>query len=62
MRRDRDNRDHVFAGAVVPEDAVGSGCVVFGVGFEYVFTIGSAFGTKLVCFQSLMSRIGLQLS
>jgi hypothetical protein len=39
MRRNGDNCNHIFAGAVVPEDAVGSGCVVLGLGFEDFFSI-----------------------
>jgi hypothetical protein len=49
MRRNRDDRDHIFAGAVMPENAVGSGCIVFGVGLEYVFTILATSGIELVC-------------
>ncbi len=62
MRRDGDDRDHVFAGAVVPEDAVSSGCVVFGVGFENLFVIFTTFAAVFMSIQSRVSRIDLQFS
>jgi hypothetical protein len=48
MRRNRDDRDHIFAGAVVPENAVGPVCVVFSVSFEDVLTILAVHGRIFV--------------
>jgi hypothetical protein len=36
VRRDREDRDRAGLGAVAPEDVVGTGRVVLGVGLEYL--------------------------
>ena len=57
MRCNRDDCNHILAGAVVPEDAIGSGRVVFGVGFEDDFIVESAQVTEFVRPQSGMAWI-----
>lgn len=60
MGRDRNNRDHILAGAVAPEDAVCPWGLVLGVGFKNIFPIGTSDGCVFVCVESWMSRIGFQ--
>lgn len=60
MRCDGDNGDHILARTVVPEDPIGTGGVVFGIGLENVFAVWAAFGRIFVRVNSWVSGIVLE--
>lgn len=57
VRRDGDDRDQIFARAVVPENAVCTGRIVLGVGFKYIVAIYIATCRKFMSIQTGMAGI-----
>jgi hypothetical protein len=59
-RGTRDEGTRKKSGAIIPEDPVGAGCFLLGIGLEDLFSIRPFEGSKFVSVQRGMPQIGFK--